>query len=111
MGVLDIMGVEENKLKVQIYDLLDEAGVHWQTHNNTATRGRAVTRGHRNGVPDIEGRFSDGIAFYIEAKAPGKKATADQKLFIEEARADGCFAICVDNIDELKVAWDYWIYD
>jgi hypothetical protein len=51
------------------------------------------------GAPDLWGNDSNGVAVFLELKAPGKLKTlrASQRLFLERKIEQGCFAACVDS--------------
>lgn len=52
------------------------------------------------GYPDISGCTPNGLAVYVEAKAPGKRSTLreDQRIFLIEKIKNNCFAICADSV-------------
>jgi hypothetical protein len=56
------------------------------------------------GHSDLAGRFTNGVAVYLEAKAPGRRSRLKphQREFLVDAIRDNCFAACVDNISDLK---------
>jgi len=53
------------------------------------------------GYPDLSGNFNNGLALYIEAKAPGsrKLISAEQFDFLVSKINTNAFAACVDSID------------
>ena len=64
------------------------------------TRGWAVYKWSSPGVKGVHDDifFKNGVAFTIEFKAPGKKATKSQRLCAETLFAAGIFSTCVDEI-------------
>lgn len=65
--------------------------------NNLAVRGRKFTG--QKGKADIIGYHrSTGIAMYCEVKTASDKFSDDQKLFLNEAAAEGC--LCFIAVDE-----------
>jgi len=69
--------------------------------------GRYLTGQARKGFPDIVGNTAQGRAVFIEAKAPGKRYTlrhAQREILVKKIWR-GCFAVCVDNIDDLSAYW------
>lgn len=63
------------------------------------------------GYPDISGNNSNGIAMYLEAKAPGKRGTISlgQYMFLMRKIEMNCFAICFDSIDYFKSTYKTWL--
>jgi len=62
------------------------------------------------GYPDISGNNADGIAMYLEAKAPGKRGnlSAGQYMFLKNKAEMNCFAICFDSINYFKKTYKTW---
>jgi len=62
------------------------------------------------GFSDIVGNTKDGIAVFIELKAPGKLSTIsfDQYTFLKRKILHGCFATCVDSVDMLSTIYKNW---
>lgn len=109
-----MMGAEENAVVAAVLDLLAYKHIEAWRNNNQAvfdpTRKvfRKLAKGCIHGVPDIAGYFSNGVALFIECKKPGGKASPDQKKFLEKATTCGCFAICVDNVNDVDKALNSW---
>lgn len=59
------------------------------------------------GVSDIFGSTPNGLACFIELKAPGKRATLKehQRQFLKSKIEVGAFAICTDSVEYLIEAW------
>lgn len=61
------------------------------------------------GMSDIVGNDADGIASYIEAKAPGRRSVIKdkrhehQKAFLIDKINTNCFAVCVDSPKLLSI--------
>lgn len=55
------------------------------------------------GYPDISGNFSNGLAVYIEVKAPGKRRTLrpDQREFLIRKINSNAFASVTDSVEHL----------
>ena len=62
------------------------------------------------GFPDICGNTVDGIAVWIELKAPGRRSTIRPKQaeFLERKIKMKCFAVCVDTPERLDHYWKAW---
>jgi hypothetical protein len=73
--------------------------------------GRYLSGQTDKGFSDMVGNDADGIACFIEAKAPGrKKVILDQKHrhqydFIIEKIKSNCFAGCFDSLVDLQVTY------
>lgn len=61
---------------------------------------QSITPGH----PDIAGNFPNGLAIYVEAKAPSKLKTLRPKQydFLVNKISTNCFAVCVDSVSLLE---------
>lgn len=62
------------------------------------------------GAPDLWGCDSNGVAVYVELKAPGKLNTLShkQRQFLQRKAALGCFAIAVDSPQMLFEMYLNW---
>lgn len=62
------------------------------------------------GFPDIVGNDSDGVAVYIELKAPGRISTLrdNQRRFLKKKIYSNCFGIVVDSVDKLQTSYEQW---
>lgn len=62
------------------------------------------------GFPDIVGCTPDGIAVFIEGKAPGSLSDLKphQRDFLLDKILKGCFAVCVDSPQRLALLYDRW---
>lgn len=60
------------------------------------------------GHPDIAGCTPNGLACYVEAKAPGRLKTLipAQYDFLIQIIERGGFAVCVDSVEMLSDLWD-----
>jgi len=69
----------------------------------SVSAGRYLSGQVSAGYSDISGNDCEGLACYIEAKAPGKRATlrSDQREFLESKVQSNCFAVCVDGVHGL----------
>jgi hypothetical protein len=61
------------------------------------------------GMSDLTGD-RDGIACYVEVKAPGKRSTLKehQREFLIEKINRGCFAMCADSYEDIVITWNKW---
>lgn len=62
------------------------------------------------GYPDLSGNMPNGLAVYIETKAPGKRSTIRpaQHEFLTRKISSNCFAICCDSViyfDRVFAEW------
>lgn len=53
-----------------------------------------------HGESDIDGHRSDGMAFYLEIKVPGKRPRPDQLQFLEAMRRTGAIAGWCTSVEE-----------
>lgn len=84
----------ENKVKKQIKDLLDEFGIfHWCA---------AASPFGVGGVSDRLCVLPNGKFLAIEAKAPGKKATALQLHFGKKVQENNGYFFVIDGPEALK---------
>ena len=76
----------------------------------SASAGRYLRGPAVEGFSDLVGNDSQGRAIFIEAKAPGKKATLRpaQAVFLKEKIRTNSFAICVDSVELLNTAYVFW---
>ena len=72
-----------------------------------AQAGRYIRGQADQGFADCVGCFNNGLAVFIEFKAPGRLATLRpaQKAFLREKIDCGAFAVVADSVDRLKEAW------
>jgi len=61
----------------------------------------------KRSVPDRLMTSNEGFVYFIEFKAPGKRATAKQLLDHQKRRELGCVVYVIDDIDEAKAVIDY----
>jgi len=68
-----------------------------------------VSETFESGMSDLTGD-RDGLACYIEIKAPGKRSTLKphQREFLMRKIGRGCFACCVDSYELITETWDKW---
>lgn len=59
----------------------------------------------RSGYSDMSGNMLNGLASYLEVKAPGKRSTLreDQMNFLIEKINSNCFAIVTDSIEHFEM--------
>ena len=72
------------------------------TYNPQARR--YISQSMAPGICDIIGNDAYGRSIFIEAKAPGKRATLrdNQRDFLIDKIRSNCFAVCVDSVDGLN---------
>jgi hypothetical protein len=58
------------------------------------------------GIPDIAGVLCDGRAFFVECKAPTKKPSDAQALFLSDVARTGAIAIVAWSIEDVRRALD-----
>lgn len=68
-----------------------------------------ISEKYDKGMSDVSGD-KEGIACYVEIKAPGKLSTLKphQREFLLEKIRRGCFAVCVDSYELLYNTWLEW---
>lgn len=68
-----------------------------------------VSEKYESGMSDLTGD-RDGLACYVEVKAPGKRYTLKmhQREFLLKKIDRGCFAVCVDSYELLVETWVKW---
>lgn len=102
----------ETILQNKIIVALCERG-HFATNHTVGefyTKYGSIVKVGTPGEADIWGhRHSDGKAFYIEVKMPGKRPRSDQRRFIEEMKktdaiADWCTS--VEQAIHIVEGWD-----
>jgi len=78
--------------------------------NYSESAGRYMNGAVASGYPDLSGNMPDGLAVYIEAKAPGKRSTIRpaQHEFLTRKIASNCFAICCDSIEYFERVFSEW---
>ncbi|MGH9875999.1 MAG: VRR-NUC domain-containing protein [Nitrososphaerales archaeon] len=78
--------------------------VAWHVRMNSGAainpRGQYMRFGFQ-GCPDIIGQLKSGTFFALEIKAPGKKLSRAQELFLGIVREAHGLAWCVSNLDDL----------
>lgn len=67
--------------------------------------------GLKEGTPDVVGCSNEGIAVFIELKAPGRLSTLreSQRHFLEKKIMANSFAVVVDSIDRLSSLYNQWM--
>lgn len=85
-------------------DIVDSAAVY------SKSAGMYLNSMARVGMSDIVGNMPNGIAVYIEAKAPGRRSTVrpDQREFLIGKINTNCFAIVCDSIGYFDMAFEAW---
>ncbi len=69
--------------------------------------GRYMSGQTAPGVADIFGCSAEGVAVFIELKAPGRRCTLKehQRAFLIAKINAGAFGVCVDSVECLAGAW------
>lgn len=77
----------------------------------SATAGTYVKGETESGYPDLSGNTYFGVAFYLEAKAIGKRTNLShaQYIFLEKKIKQGCFATVADTKDKLSLIYNGWL--
>lgn len=63
-----------------------------------------------SGYPDLSGNMPNGLAVYLEVKAPGKRSTirpAQHQFLIDKINTN-CFAIVCDSIEYFDSTFSKW---
>lgn len=78
--------------------------------NYSEESGRYTHGAVASGYPDLSGNLPNGLACYLETKAPGKRSTIRpaQHEFLTRKIASNCFAICVDSINYFERVFSEW---
>lgn len=78
--------------------------------NYSQESGRYTHGAVASGYPDLSGNTPDGIAVYIETKAPGKRSTIRpaQHEFLIRKISTNCFSICCDSISYFERVFNEW---
>lgn len=78
--------------------------------NYSEESGRYTHGAVASGYPDISGNLPNGLACYIETKAPGKRSTIRpaQHEFLTRKISTNCFAICCDSIEYFEKVFSEW---
>lgn len=75
--------------------------------------GRYTGRAASPGTPDIIGNSKNGLACYIEAKAPGCRNGSNlrpqQREFLTRKIQTECFAVCADSAAYVENTWNHFI--
>lgn len=63
------------------------------------------------GYPDISGCTPNGMACFIELKAPKLRHTVsyEQHTFLKKVIGYGCFAVVCDSVDNLMIQYQAWV--
>lgn len=74
--------------------------------------GRYMNGKTHPGYPDLSGNTPDGIAVFIEVKAPNKRSTIrpEQHEFLIEKIDTNCFAIVSDSVEYTIKAYKAWMF-
>lgn len=93
---------DEMRFDVQVI----EAKAHWNSSAGCYTKNTSVDEG----TPDIIGTDPDGIAVYIEAKAPKKLNTirVTQYEYLLQKIKVNAFCACVDDADKCQEIYETW---
>lgn len=64
------------------------------------------------GFSDLVGNNNEGLAMYIECKAPGKRNAlrASQREFLTHKIMTNCFAIVCDSVAHFDKMWASWTF-
>ena len=73
----------------------------------SARAGRYISQSVSSGYSDISGNFESGVAFFIEAKARGKRRTLRDKQFdfLKRKIQTNAFAYVCDDVEQLKIVY------
>lgn len=104
----------EKSVQYQVKDWMDIKG--WSMHvveskaTFNPTVGRYLTSNAVPGMSDLIGNTPQGIAAFVELKAPGKRSTIRpaQRKFIEEKIKTNAFAVIIDSVALLEEIYFYW---
>jgi hypothetical protein len=82
-----------------------EAKANFSESSNRYTHGAVAA-----GYPDLSGNMPNGIAVYIETKAPGNRSTIRpaQHAFLLRKISTNCFAICCDSLKYFDRVFTEW---
>jgi hypothetical protein len=105
----------EHKLQVSVKQYLDVAlppQIEWTSslagaHLGLSQRAKAKASGLRPGFPDLMFILPDGLAYFIEMKAPGTgRLSDDQKRVLSKIRP-GHWAVCdsLEGVAQQLSAW------
>lgn len=85
-------------------DIIESAAVY------NAQAGRYISGKARPGYSDMSGNTPDGIACFIECKAPQRRKDVrpDQHQFLTEKINANCFAIVCDSIEHFDKIYKSW---
>ena len=78
--------------------------------NYSESAGRYMHGAVSAGYPDLSGNTPQGVAVFIEVKAPGKRKNIrpEQRAFLIEKIKTNCLAICCDSIEYFDRIWLNW---
>ncbi len=91
----------ERKLKVEVMDMLNEAGAWYFM---------PVPTGMQAATLDFLGCYK-GWFFAIETKRPGEVPTERQTIVMQRIKDAGGFACWGDNIDHIRTYFNSWGFD
>ena len=76
-------------------------------------QGRYISQNAKPGISDVVGNDPNGIAVYIEMKAPGRRSSLrhNQRLFLLRKIKTNCFAIVADSKEFISTAYKRWSLD
>lgn len=74
---------------------------------------RYTGRAASPGMSDIIGNTSNGLAVFIELKAPGRRVGSalreDQRAFLTRKIQSGCFAVVADSAEYIDRVWKHYL--
>jgi hypothetical protein len=78
--------------------------------NYSVDAGRYMHGAVASGFSDLCGNTNDGVAVWIEVKAPGKRSSIriEQHKFLIDKIATNSFAICADSIEYVERVYEEW---
>lgn len=73
-------------------------------------RQRYISQNAKPGISDIFGNYKNGLATFIEAKAPTCRNTLrdNQREFLICKINSGAFAVCTDSIEYIDKVWTHF---
>jgi hypothetical protein len=98
---------KERHVSKSIGEQLDGSGI-WNSRTQSANVKLATGGYMRIGTPGTPDRIAAaGLHVWIEVKAPGKEATAEQAATIERLKANGALAFVLDDPRDLDSVLEY----
>jgi hypothetical protein len=99
-------GKPEKVLEKQVLTWASNHAIHLHVVESkavySASAGRYLRGQAEAGLPDLIGNI-EGLSAWIELKAKGRRGTLKehQREFLVRKIEQGCFAVCIDSVDQL----------